>query len=591
MVTSTQVDWSKAGAAATFSPEEEALVETEAFKRRAQAALGFSKYLLIGGGIAAIGLGGAWLFAPQYTQLPAFVLSVVPLMVTSVLYPLLFRRKQATAGIYLIIASLILLMAVAPVLLPELVPAVAFGQILIIIVSSLLLDAGQSRWLIGVTVLVFAADVVLVNVWSSSPFPPLEGGVKLIAAGIGPFALLIVALIARQTILDQERATRQSQLASLEIERRAAAEQAQREQLEAQRTELEQANTEIQKRAAAEQTQREYLETTVQNYVEYAVAVGRGNLSLQLDLDHDRGGKDDPLFILGQSLNDSTASLRVMIAQIREMATQVAEAAAEIQAATTQQSASTSEQESAVSQTMTTVDEVRTTVRQTAERAQMVAGTAQQSVDVSRAGQEAVDDTIDGMDVIRQRVESIAANILMLSERTQQIGEIIQTVNDIADQSKLLALNASIEAARAGEDGKGFGVVAMEVRQLADQSRQATARVRDILGEIQQATNTAVMVTEEGSKGTERGMTLVKHAGDAIRDLASVIEEASQAATQIAASTYQQTNGMDQLVAAMASIKQASAQAAASTRQAERSSQQLLEMARRMEEVVARYEL
>ena len=95
---------------------------------------------------------------------------------------------------------------------------------------------------------------------------------------------------------------------------------------------------------------------------------------------------------------------------------------------------------------------------------------------------------------------NIAETILALSEQTQQIGDIIATVNDIADQSNLLALNAAIEAARAGEAGKGFAVVAGEVRSLAEQSRQATAQVKEILGDIQKATNTAVMVTEEGTK-------------------------------------------------------------------------------------------
>jgi methyl-accepting chemotaxis protein len=123
---------------------------------------------------------------------------------------------------------------------------------------------------------------------------------------------------------------------------------------------------------------------------------------------------------------------------------------------------------------------------------------------------------------------------LSLSERTQQIGEIINTVNAIADQSKLLVLNASIEAARAGEEGRGFAVVAAEVRQLAEQSRRATARVGEILNEIQQATNTAVMVTEEGSKGAEHGMELVNRAGGAILKLAATLEGATQAAVQIA---------------------------------------------------------
>jgi methyl-accepting chemotaxis protein len=195
------------------------------------------------------------------------------------------------------------------------------------------------------------------------------------------------------------------------------------------------------------------------------------------------------------------------------------------------------------------------------------------------------------MQLIRQRVENIAETILMLSERTQQIGEIIETVNAIADQSKLLALNASIEAARAGDEGRGFAVVAMEVRQLAEQSREATERVGDILSEIQQATNTAVMVTEEGSKGAAAGIELVDRAGDAIRELARTIESAAEAAIQIAASTHQQTNGMDQLGTAMTQIKQATVQTAASTQQTEQSIRDLMTMARQMESAIARYNL
>src|SRR4051795_9573994 len=124
------------------------------------------------------------------------------------------------------------------------------------------------------------------------------------------------------------------------------------------------------------------------------------------------------------------------------------------------------------------------------------------------------------MGTIREQVQSIADNILALSEQSQQIGEIIATVNDLADQSNLLALNAAIEAARAGEHGKGFAVVAAEIRSLAEQSKEATAQVRRLLGDIQRATNATVLATEEGTKGVEHGAQLIGQAGETIDELA-----------------------------------------------------------------------
>jgi methyl-accepting chemotaxis protein len=347
--------------------------------------------------------------------------------------------------------------------------------------------------------------------------------------------------------------------------------------------------TENLERTMASQVAKDYIEGVISEYRQFVGKVADGDLTVSLALNGNR--QNDDLYELGINLNNMVHNLGEMASQINETAQGVSAAAAEILASTTQQIASTTEQEAAVTQTMTTVEEVKTTVKQTAERAQSVAEVSRQSVQISVNGQNSVADSVNGMKLIRQKVESIAENILMLSERTQQIGEIIDTVNEIAAQSKLLALNASIEAARAGEDGKGFAVVVMEVRQLAEQSRDATARVRDILNQIQQATNTAVMVTEEGSKGAETGMTLVEKAGVSIEALSQTIEEASQAAIQIAASTNQQNNGMEQLAQAMSSIKQATTQAAASTRQAEQSAKDLNKMAQQMQDAVRRYQL
>lgn len=326
----------------------------------------------------------------------------------------------------------------------------------------------------------------------------------------------------------------------------------------------------------------------ISTFEAYIKRLQTGDLSAQISIPAEL--TEHPLFSqLATQLNTFTHQLNTAIQEIFTIAEGVSEKSRYILNATNEQIGTVAEQDSSVMQTSSTVQEVRATVTETAERAAAVAEMAQTSVDVSKAGQEAVSHAIGGMNLIRQRVESIADNILVLSEHTQQIGEIIATVSALADQSKLLALNASVEAARAGEEGKGFAVVAMEVRNLAEQSRDATNQVRDILSEIQQATNSAVMVTEEGTKGVDAGVGLVNRAGESIRELASTIEEAAFAAVQIAASTRQQTVGMDQLTAAMQNIREATIQATSTTMSVERAARELNSMSRKLGELVERY--
>jgi methyl-accepting chemotaxis protein len=190
---------------------------------------------------------------------------------------------------------------------------------------------------------------------------------------------------------------------------------------------------------------------------------------------------------------------------------------------------------------------------------------------------------------IQEQMESIAERIVQLAEQGQTIGEIIATVNDLAEQSNLLAVNAAIEAARAGEQGKGFAVVAQEVKSLATQSKQATAQVHAILGDIQKATSAAVMATEQGSRTVEAGVGLSGEVGEVIRTLADSIEEAAQAATQIAVSAQQQLAAMDQVALAMQNINQASGQNATSAKQTERAAQNLNELGLRLKGTFTRW--
>jgi methyl-accepting chemotaxis protein len=508
---------------------QRATIEEQLFAQRKSFADAMSLFTMLGTGVAGLAMLGVWLAFPEFTQLLLAAILYAVMVVTSIIYRVLARSGQTVAGFYLLMLTILAACVGLPLLMPALMVAVAPIYVFTLMVANLLLPRRVSLLLIPLDVALFSGTIVASNTFAADWFPPMGATIDLVLnAFISGLAMLVVAIVARYITLSQHEANRRALEAGQQIEAQIHLEQEQRVQ-------LEHAQLEIEARATAEQSHRERLESLIQ--------------------------------------------------QIQEVVTLLNGAMTEILAATTQQMALASQQEAAVLETITTVEQVRATVQQTAERSQLVSNQANDSVTVTRMGQEAVDDTINGMEAVQDRVTDIAENILMLSERTQQIGEIIASVEELAEQSKLLALNASIEAARAGEEGRGFAVVAMEVRQLAEQSRTATARVREILGEIQQATNTAVMVTEEGSKEAQQGMQLVSRAGESIADLTATIEASAEQVSQIAVGAQQQRSGVEQLLVAMQSIKQASTQAAASTRQVEASLHELNGMAQRMNEM------
>ena len=298
-----------------------------------------------------------------------------------------------------------------------------------------------------------------------------------------------------------------------------------------------------------------------------------------------------PNDVLGNAFARMSESLRAQILQLTEGANVLGSAASEIVASTIQLAASASESAAAVSQTTTTVEEVRQTAQVASQKAKNVSDSAQRAAQSSLDGRKSTADVGAAMARIRQQMEAISASMARLSEQSQTIGQIIATVEDLAVQSNLLAVNAAIEAAKAGEHGKGFGVVAQEVKSLAEQSRQATNQVRTILGDIQKATTTAVMATEQGGKAVEAGTGQTEVASEAIKALIGSVSEAAQAATQIAASSQQQMVGVDQVAGAMESIKQASSQNVAGAKQLETAARDLNELGQRLKQMVERYQV
>lgn len=308
----------------------------------------------------------------------------------------------------------------------------------------------------------------------------------------------------------------------------------------------------------------------------------------------------DEIALIGESVNtmlqtirqnieterENRKSLEKLLNQAAESVAVLASTSAEILAGVIEQAAGSQEAASAVAETVQTVDEVVQTSEQSNQRAKAVAESAQRALAVVKSGHKSVADTIEVIGRVKEQVETIAQNVIALAERAQSIGEIIATVNDIADQTNILALNAAIEASRAGEQGKGFSVVAAEVKALADQSKKATVHVRQILGEIQKATNSAVMVTEEGTKSADQAVRAVNVAGEMIRSLSETVGEAAQAAIQITASIGQQTLGVNQVHQAMKNISAATTQAVAENKQTEISAQKVAALGQKLKDML-----
>ncbi len=323
------------------------------------------------------------------------------------------------------------------------------------------------------------------------------------------------------------------------------------------------------------------------NISEQVVKVSEGDLTIDIPSEN----RADEVGILAQALRSMVENLREQTREIMEGANVLASSASEISTSVTQFASSATETATAVSQTTTTVEELTQTAQLSSQKAKNVSENAREVAQISQIGEKSTEDTIEGMNHIREQMESIADSVVGLSEQSQDISDIIATVDDLTEQSNLLSVNASIEAAKAGEQGKGFAVVAEAIKNLAEQSKQATAQVRTILNDIQKATSAAVMVTEQGSKAVEVGVEQSIEAGAAIRKLTDSVVEASQAATQIVASSQQQLVGVDQVSSAMESIKLASEQNVDSAEQLKTAAQNLNELGQRLKHLVEQYKV
>jgi methyl-accepting chemotaxis protein len=262
-------------------------------------------------------------------------------------------------------------------------------------------------------------------------------------------------------------------------------------------------------------------------------------------------GSPDEIGQLSNALSDLMQPLQSLPHGIRDSTQRLANSVAKLSVSTQEQSQTVTRQAAALHQTQVTAEEIRQTSALAAQKAQTVLEYAERAESISRTGEAAVSQSLSALRDIRAQAGEIAQRITSLGERAIRIGQVTQTVKDLADQSNMLALNAAIEAVRSGEHGKGFAVVAREIRNLADQSIQATKQVREMLDDISDAIRGAVAITEKGSQRIDAGLEQVKTSGEKLAQLSTIVKDNSQAVRQINSAVGQQNEAIGQILGAL----------------------------------------
>lgn len=292
--------------------------------------------------------------------------------------------------------------------------------------------------------------------------------------------------------------------------------------------------------------------------------------------------------LLGGALVVVVATLiaRSLTSQLGGAAQLMQSASAELQAAATQQAAGAREQATAMTEITTTISELMATSRQIAESAQRVAQIAEQTAGAARAGDKTVERGNEAVTGMRRQVEAIVHHMLELGRKSQQIGSVLDIVGELAEQTNILAINATIEAAGAGEAGKRFAVVADEIRKLADRVAGSTKDIRGLIDDMRGAVNTTVMTTEAGSKSVEAGARQFFEAATALKQIASQVATTREAAREIELSTKQQASAVEQVSIAATNVAQASRETEASTTQTAQTAAQLAGLSRDLLSIV-----
>ena len=336
-------------------------------------------------------------------------------------------------------------------------------------------------------------------------------------------------------------------------------------------------------RAVANHDAQENLQKSVTEFLTVVSQIARGDLTLRGRVTNDALGN------VVDSVNYMLENFMKVLERVRKAAVDVSSSANEILLSSEDMASGAVQQDQEITNTSSAVEELTVSMKQVSNNAEASAEAARRALDAAEQGNRAVRDTLDGMQRIRSSVQATAKKIKSLGDRSLEISEIINVINDITEQTNLLALNAAIEAARAGEAGRGFAVVADEVRKLAEHSRTATKDIAALIKAIQAETNEAVVVMEEGTKEVEVGARLADQAGKALDAISSVVRQSAELVQEISLASKQQVRGTEGVANAMQIISNITRQTSQGARQTARTVENMVKLSEQLNEALSQF--
>ncbi len=316
------------------------------------------------------------------------------------------------------------------------------------------------------------------------------------------------------------------------------------------------------------------------------IAEGQGDLTKRVPVE----GRDE-IAQLGGYFNSFIDKLQKMIAKIAHVTDKVASASAELSATAEEIAKGAETLSSRAAQTATAVEEMNATVAEVAQNSGKAADIAQETVKTAKEGRVIVGETISGMKQLSDAVANSATIISALGRSSDQIGQIVRVIEDIADQTNLLALNAAIEAARAGEQGRGFAVVADEVRKLAERTTKATKEISNMIREIQHNTKGAVDSMEEGTQKVAGGVDLVNRTGEALSRIAEMVTQSADMIRQIAVASEEQSVATQQIAGDIENVAKVSKESAVGANESAKASHDLSQLAAELQTIVSGFKV